>query len=239
MTRSPDPDLPLYRISLDHRQVKLPDAFALPFDVAAHEEAAFARHGIPCPASIARSVRKRQAEFLAGRLTARAALAACGAPDAELAIGPTRQPVWPQGYLGSISHTSNLAVAVALPASRLRGVGIDLEHVVSPATLHALHATVVDDDERKRLAQAALVHGWPVVLTAVFSAKESFFKASFATVGRLFDFHAVRVLRFDADNGEIEVEVVEQLAEPFMPATTWTLRCQRLNPQTLLTHMAW
>ncbi|HUB89270.1 MAG TPA: 4'-phosphopantetheinyl transferase superfamily protein [Dyella sp.] len=239
MTWSPDAALPLYRILLDHRQVQLPPAFALPFDVAAHDDAAFAQHGIACPASIARSVRKRQAEFLAGRLAARAALAACGAPDAELAIGSARQPVWPRGYLGSISHTGNLAVAIALPSSQLRGIGIDLEHVVSPATLHALRTTVVDDDERKRLTEAALVQGWPVVLTAVFSAKESFFKASFATVGRLFDFHAVRVLRFDTDNGDIEVEVVERLAEPFMPATRWTLRYQRLNTQTLLTHMAW
>lgn len=239
MTLTPDTDLPLYRIRLDHRQVQLPPAFALPFDVAAHDDAAFARHGVARPASIARSVRKRQAEFLAGRLAARAALAACGAPDAELPIGASRQPVWPQGYLGSISHTGNLAVAIALPSSRLRGIGIDLEHVVSPATLHTLYSTVVDDDERNRLTEAALVHGWPAVLTAVFSAKESFFKASFATVGRLFDFRAVRVLRFDAEHGEIEVEVVERLAEPFMPATTWTLRYQRLNPQTLLTHMAW
>lgn len=239
MTQPLATGLPLYRIGLDHRQVKLPPAFALPFDAAAHDDAAFARHGIACPASIARSVRKRQAEFLAGRLAARAALEACGAADTELAIGPARQPMWPRGFLGSISHTGNLAVAIALPSSQLRGIGIDLEHVVSAATLDALHATVVDDGERERLAEAAHVHGWPMVLTAVFSAKESFFKASFAAIGRLFDFHAVRVLRFDPDHGEIDVEVVERLAQPFMPETTWTLGYQRLNSETLLTHMAW
>lgn len=239
MTWSFDTGLPFYRIGLNHRHVELPHAFALPFDAAAHDAAAFARHGIACPPSIARSVRKRQAEFLAGRLAARAALGAYGAADAELAIGPARQPVWPPGYLGSISHTDKLAVAVALPSSLLHGIGIDLEHVVNPATLDALHATVVGENERERLAQAALAHGWPMVLTAVFSAKESFFKASFAAVGRLFDFHAVRVRHFDADNGEIEMAVVEPLAEPFTPGTMWTLRYQRLDPQTLLTHMAW
>lgn len=109
--------------------------YALAFDAARFQPQAFAAAAIACPDSIARSVRKRQAEFLFGRLAARLALGAALGPvqaQAEIAIGTAREPCWPAGSLGSISHGDGCAAAVALAAGQHQGIGIDLERLLAP-----------------------------------------------------------------------------------------------------------
>ncbi len=71
---------------------------------------------------------KRQREFATGRTLARRALAAMGQPEVAIPIGPDRAPVWPEGVVGSISHTSTLCAVVLASRLDLRGLGVDLEH---------------------------------------------------------------------------------------------------------------
>src|SRR5215469_16812348 len=66
-------------------------------------------------AIVARAVEKRRAEFATGRACAHAALDAWGAPDAPLLPGPDRAPLWPDGFVGSISHARGACAAVAAP----------------------------------------------------------------------------------------------------------------------------
>src|ERR1700679_1440183 len=75
------------------------------FDIEYFCPEAFAATGIACPPSVARAVRSRQAEFFFGRLAARSVLAALNAPPGEVSVGASREPVWPPGIVGSISHT--------------------------------------------------------------------------------------------------------------------------------------
>lgn len=217
--------------------------YALAFDAARFDAQAFAAAAIACPDSVARSVRKRQAEFLFGRLAARLALGETLGPaqaQAEIAIGASRQPCWPAGSLGSISHSDGCAAAVALAGGQ--GIGIDLERVLAPAAREAVLGVAIDAAEAALLAAVADAQ-WPhdALLTALFSAKESLFKAAFGAVGRYFDFAAARVCAVDLAQRRLHLQLTETLCAQFVAGQVCTIGFTRLDldPQLVLTHYAW
>ena len=97
-------------------------AVAGPVRVAGFDDAMFAQAGVGRPASIMKAVVKRRAEFFYGRLRAQAPLAALGFNGVTVGTGAMREPLWPEGVIGSITHSGDLAAAIALPARRYRGV---------------------------------------------------------------------------------------------------------------------
>ncbi|WIH03482.1 4'-phosphopantetheinyl transferase superfamily protein [Xanthomonas translucens pv. graminis] len=219
--------------------------YALAFDAERFQPQAFAAAAIACPDSVARSVRKRQAEFLFGRLAARLALGAALGPahaQAEIAIGAAREPRWPAGSLGSISHGDGCAAAVALPASQGRGIGIDLERLLAPAAREAVLSMAINAQEADMLAAAADPQ-WShdALLTALFSAKESLFKAAFGAVGRYFDFEAARVCAVDMPRLRLRLRLTEALCAQFTEGQVCEIGFARLDldPQLVLTHYAW
>lgn len=125
---------------------------------------------LPHHAQLARFARKRQAEHLAGRIAAVHALHALGERGVP-GIGSSRQPLWPAGVFGSISHSGRCALAVA---SR-QPVGIDVEALFSAGLCAELMESIISPPEYAALTQSQL----PIrlALTLVFSAKESLFKA--------------------------------------------------------------
>ncbi len=78
-------------------------------------------------ALITRSVDKRQREFRAGRHCAHQALECLGLEATPLLWGERREPIWPQGYLGSISHCDGYALAACALQGEIVGIGIDVE----------------------------------------------------------------------------------------------------------------
>lgn len=106
----------------------------------------------------------RRGEFRAGRFHARQALVRLGAPLQTIPRLPSRAPRWPWGYVGSISHSSSVCVAVAAKQGRLASLGIDIEPLV--AVSPRLAAIVLAPGE-------SFEHG----LLQVFVAKEAVFKA--------------------------------------------------------------
>lgn len=227
----------MQRLSLAEHPGGLPDAFVLPFDAAAGGDAHFARHGIACPPSIARSVSKRRAEYLAGRLAALAALADAGVDADDLAIAPSRAAVWPVGFTGSITHAAGIAAAVALREDLLRGVGIDIERIAAAGALEAIVRSVVDAAERNLLSGLASRVGEPMALTIAFSAKESFYKATAATVGRVFDFSALKIV--SVDEQVIVAATPEALAAALPKGMRFELGYSLLDETTAITSCAW
>jgi enterobactin synthetase component D len=94
----------------------------------------FVEAGIAVPSGIVVSVRKRQAEFFYGRLVAAACLRELQADSCQVPIGCSREPLWPQGIRGSITHTDTCCAAAAASDRALAGIGIDIE-AMSPALL--------------------------------------------------------------------------------------------------------
>lgn len=86
-------------------------------------------------ASIAPMAPTRLAEFAQGRMHARSALARLGLATASIPVGRNRAPLWPAGFVGSISHVPSDAatdqpghvVAVAARISDCAGLGVDIE----------------------------------------------------------------------------------------------------------------
>ncbi|WP_234705049.1 4'-phosphopantetheinyl transferase family protein [Sinorhizobium meliloti] len=77
--------------------------------------------------AIATAVKSRRREFSIGRACARAALSKLGFPPSAIPTGPNREPLWPSGVVGSITHCAGFhAAAVALQKDCV-ALGIDVE----------------------------------------------------------------------------------------------------------------
>ena len=160
---------------------------------------------LPHHAKLTNAGRKRKAEHLAGRLAAFHALRERGIahiPD----IGENRQPVWPAGWRGSISHSGTTAIAVI----DREAVGIDLEEIFSEPVCEEIATSVVNELENQRLQ--ACVHAFPLALTLAFSAKESLYKAFSGFTTALPGFQSAEVTAIDA------CQLTLQINETFSPA---------------------
>ncbi|MND53723.1 4'-phosphopantetheinyl transferase Npt [compost metagenome] len=185
------------------------------FDPAQLAADDFPRCAIPAPANIQRSVAKRQAEFLAGRLCARAALLdLTGRPDVP-ALGEDRAPVWPAGVVGSISHSHGLASALVADGRQWRGLGLDLEEPLTADRALRLAEEILTEAELQRL-QDLSPEQQAERITLTFSIKESLFKALYPLVGKRFYFHDAELLDSDAASGRARLQLLIGLS------TEWT-----------------
>lgn len=80
-------------------------------------------------ACVRSAVDRRRAQFGTGRVCARRALAMLGLPEAPLTVDRSGAPRWPDGVVGSITHTSQYCAAVVKPSPPWRVVGLDAEEV--------------------------------------------------------------------------------------------------------------
>ena len=118
---------------------------------------------------VEKAVLKRQQEFRAGRKAAREALVKLGCPPTTIPVGFRREPIWPSGVVGSISHSRELAIAVVGSAAKCRGLGM-----FTQSELDWLFSITAQD--RARLARI------------LFSAKESVYKYQFPKTREIPDF---------------------------------------------------
>jgi 4'-phosphopantetheinyl transferase EntD len=129
---------------------------------------------------VARAVENRRREFAAGRNCARRALAQLGWPDFPVLSGANREPLWPPGVLGSITHCQGYCAAAVARLAELdgiRGLGIDAE--VNAPLSDGVVDLVCTPRERRLLLEAPGMSLPPLV----FSAKESVYKAWFPIAG--------------------------------------------------------
>ncbi len=133
---------------------------------------------------------ERRAEFALGRTLAREALHALGHGFASIRRGEAREPLWPGGVTGSISHTGDLGVAVAALESNIRSLGVDVEsHIEIEPELWPSICSPRDLHRIEHLPAASRAHE----VARVFSAKEAAFKCQFPLTRRWIDFAAVSV----------------------------------------------
>ncbi len=162
--------------------------------------------GMCLPMALRDAVPARQREFLAGRSCAQRALHLAGAQEArEISIGPLRAPQWPAGFSGSISHSAGFVAAVAAPWRSARGLGLDLEAVVTAEQAAALQPLIGRRDEWARLARSGADPA--IHFTLLFSAKEALFKCLAPRVGRYFDFLDVELISVDAQTVTLALRI--------------------------------
>jgi len=151
-------------------------------------------------ALVASAVEKRQLEFGRGRQCARAALRRLGFADRPLLSGDQREPLWPVGVVGSITHTQGLCVAAVGQQRDYAGVGIDVE---PSAPLPRAVADRVASE-----AEMSALDSMPPLLAArlIFSAKEAFYKCQFYRTRQFLGFFDVS-LELEAE-GEFAVHLL-------------------------------
>jgi enterobactin synthetase component D len=176
--------------------------------------------GIEIPASLDSAVPKRRIEFAAGRYCVREALRTLAPLVARnpIAIAQDGSPVWPLGFVGSITHTDAFASAVVASSEDAIGLGIDSESLIEPRTAVEVGQSIATIDELARLSLGTCASE-QFVLTAVFSAKESIYKCLRRVVGRYFDFLDAEITDFDIRAGRFAGRLVRTLTAR-LPAGT-------------------
>jgi 4'-phosphopantetheinyl transferase EntD len=140
--------------------------------------------------NIAQAVDSRRRQFTAGRLLARRAWQELGVPPSALLNDEQRVPTWPAGIVGSITHTHGWCGAVVARASEFGALGADVE--AASALDLDLWQRVCRPEEREFLGRQS--QGLAGLLAkAVFSAKESIYKALYPTVRVFLDFQAMHI----------------------------------------------
>ena len=139
---------------------------------------------------IRQAVPRRQREFAAGRTAARTAMARLGWPPSAIPSAPDRSPIWPDGLVGSIAHTSKVCVAIAGRRDRMCAMGIDVEEDTPPEP--SLWETICTPEELCTVATLPLSERGPWV-TRLFCAKEAFYKWQYPQTGRMLDFRDVQI----------------------------------------------
>jgi 4'-phosphopantetheinyl transferase EntD len=139
---------------------------------------------------VARAVAKRQREFARGRTCARQALAGLGFERVSVLVGEAREPLWPNGVVGSITHDNTLCVVAVGRAERYVGLGVDVEPegALTPEVAERIWSPA--EAERAETV-AALTAGSAARL--VFSAKEAFYKCQYPLTRSYLGFHDVEV----------------------------------------------
>lgn len=170
-------------------------------------ESGLAYPDIILPDRIARAAPRRRAEWLAGRRCASEALRLLTGQGACPGMAPDRSPLWPGGTLGSISHSGDMAVAIAARAGACLAMGIDIERVMSGQAANEIASEALTPRERRHLTDSFSV-------TLAFSAKESLFKALHPLLRRPMSFQLSELIAW-GDQGTARLRLVEELSPDF------------------------
>jgi len=139
---------------------------------------------------IEKAVEKRRREFAAGRRAARKALKELGLQEAAIPANADRSPSWPEGLVGSISHSEEVCLALLAPALIYRYIGLDVEP--NQPLEQDLWPIVLSDREQR------WINGFDqdkqgLLAKQIFSAKESVFKAQFPMTKAMLEFRDVEI----------------------------------------------
>ncbi len=152
----------------------------------------------------ARAVSRRRREFAAGRVAAHRAMAELGVEPGPVLCGPDRAPIWPQGLVGSITHTDVYAfAAVGRVAEGILAIGLDVEHAV-PLEDELLD-TVCSESESRWLENQAESG---LMAKLIFCAKEAAYKCQYSLTGQLFGFDGLEI-RVNEEAGSFEAVLTE------------------------------
>ena len=188
-------------------------SISVEFDITKYNDAFFKLSGINFPENLSRAVDKRKSEFLAGRACALQLLNDKNIPG-QIAIGTNREPLFPSNTIvGSITHTNlnstNLACAVVAPSQWYSGVGIDIEGIINEETYFNIRERIACPSELNLIKHLDLPDN--IGFTILFSAKESFYKSAFNTVGRFFGFDAIEITTIDLEESSVQFSIKENL----------------------------
>ena len=131
-----------------------------------------------------------RSQFRAGRIAARHALEQIGMIGPVLR-GSRREPLFPDGSVGSITHSAEYSIAAAASCSAYLGIGIDLElrdrqltHDISEVVCHKRERSWCEEKSDEKTLRSLMI----------FSSKEALFKAVYQLYGSFFGFQEAHLV---------------------------------------------
>ena len=129
---------------------------------------------------------KRRAQFANGRLACRAAFEQLGiSPCPPVFMGARGEPLWPAGLTGTITHCEDYAAVALARTADAAALGLDVErcdrelrHDISKRVCQAREIAWAEEGGAKFSAR----------IIALFSAKESIYKAVYHLTGQPYRF---------------------------------------------------
>ena len=199
--------------------------FCVNFNWQDLDENFFSSQGISLPQDMKNDVPKKKAHFLGGRYCVHKALSIMRKEDLEFSeIDKDKQinaipiqrneqgaPIWPEGVIGSITHTESFIGAVVESSQNLRGVGIDTEKILGPQSVTMVESLVSTDEEKKK----SLSYDPFEYFTLIYSAKESIFKCLNPIIDKYIEFHDVTIEKVCFDSKIFTFKLLKDLNEEF------------------------
>ncbi len=134
--------------------------------------------------------KKRLSDFSTGRYCAMKALEQLGINNVIIPLGKDREPIWPEGIVGSISHCGSITGAIVAKSTDYISLGLDIEEIgeVTPDLWDLVFtenekAFLLGLNETERLVRS----------TVIFSAKEAYYKFQHPLTKTFLDFLDVEV----------------------------------------------
>ncbi|MBP9680342.1 MAG: 4'-phosphopantetheinyl transferase superfamily protein [Bacteriovorax sp.] len=153
---------------------------------------------------------ERRKEFLLGRYCAyKAYEKLLGQELISLISQSDRSPKWPYGVVGSISHNHNLVCCGISTSEKLIGLGVDIEQLGRTKPEMGRYIRTKEDlDEHEYFDEISL-------LTFIFSAKESLYKALYPEVKKFFGFEYASVTEINFANKTFKIQLLKDLNSQF------------------------
>lgn len=191
--------------------------FSCDFAADNYKQDLFDLFGILFPSDLARAVPKRQAEFLAGRYAAREVMRCAHIDDGDpktVSVGKQRCPVWPDKFIGSITHTDRKAFCTITGSRPEVQIGIDYENYMHDLTASEVRSNVHSVEEGRLLLEQGVSSN--VATTIIFSAKESLFKALYPRVGEYFGFNYATVSDCDLSSRQLSLKLDDSFSNEYL-----------------------
>jgi enterobactin synthetase component D len=152
--------------------------------------------------------------FAAGRRCAAEAIVQLDGHAAitDVPKGKSGAPVWPEGLVGSITHSGDFVAAAVARRSEAQSLGLDVEHLISADRAAAISRHVLLPRELD-VGGDTLSPARRVIL--FFSIKETVFKCLFPLVLTRFYYDALAVTAVDFRAGTFHAELVTNLSDQF------------------------
>ena len=151
--------------------------------------------------SLSKASISRQQEFLRGRWCAQQALLELGDTSPVLRA-KDRSPIWPMGFVGSISHNKEYSGAFVALDKYYRSVGMDIEEIgrIKPE----MKKMILSSTEQQRFVEQK-------EMTIIFSAKESLYKLLYPLVKEFFGFQDAEITHLE--RGKFTILLLKNLGE--------------------------
>jgi len=134
------------------------------------------------------AVPKRRREFAAGRFCARRALTKFGIKNFPLLVGKNREPIWPHGIVGSISHTQSYCGVAVVQKADIESLGLDVEF---PRKLHRDYWNQISTPKELSWINSLPLNRQQENAALIYSAKECLYKCQYPISKRWLNFHDV------------------------------------------------